>query len=191
MKPNNLITVTLKALTFFALAFGITNCSKSNDSGNIGLNNGLRMVNNICYQGVTQVATTTCTQMNAPMYQMQQNGMCYQILPNGQTIPQQNTSLCTAGGYGYGANGTCAPQYVNGQYVQQPYCNSGMNGAYGINGGINNTQCNGLYHDNQQTVMCNSSLPPGGGMQYVNGVNSMNCSNYRLYDQYNQVVYCL
>lgn len=123
MKPDNLITVTLKALAFFALAFGITNCSKSNDSGNIGLNNGLRMVNNICYQGYTQVATASCTQTNAPMYQMQQNGMCYQILANGQTIPQQNTSLCTAGGYGYGANGTygTTTQVCNGTYTHPSY----------------------------------------------------------------------
>lgn len=194
MKTNYMISTVLKALTFVTLAFGITNCNKSNNNGNVGLANGYRLVNNVCYQTMNGVSMpagnpSICTQMNAPMYQMN-GGICYQIIPNGQPIQQQNTMLCTTNGTGaYGATGPCAPQMINGQYVQQPYCNSGMGGTNGMYG--MGQVCSGYYHDqNNQTATCNPQLPPGQQSQDVNGQVMLNCSGMTLLNQVNQMVYC-
>lgn len=191
MKTNNMVSTVFKALTFMVLAFGITNCNKSNNNnGYVGVPNGYRLVNNVCYQTTNGVNTpvgnpSVCTQMNAPMYQM--NGsVCYQII-NGQQIPQQNTMLCNATGTGVGvgnyvmSNNICY-QVVNGQYIPQQntaLCTmNGMNGMYGMNGvnGMTTQVCNGqYYHPQYGNVAC--------GIQYY-------CQGPGFTNQYGQQVYC-
>lgn len=183
MKTKYMISAVLKTFIFVALAFGIANCAKSNNNGNISMANGYRLVNNICYQsmnGVSMPASspTACSQVNAPIYQMT-NGICYQMI-NGQPVQQPNQAACSTTGAGYGAYGNCAPQLVNGQYVQQPYCNQGSTyPGYGLTGGagagVVTQVCMGPYTD---------------GNQWVNCGTQMNCSGYTLYNQSMQFVRC-